>query len=139
VALDSALTGNSAWDRPVVSDINHITDFALVIVLTDTGETGRAWIEQVKQEMGSVPLTMVTSAQAGPLLQPYLASGQIQGITSGLAGGAMYEQKSGRMNLANQFWGSFQSGSLAGVLLLVVGGVFSVILKTTGQARKKKA
>jgi hypothetical protein len=138
-AAPVALSGETAWDRPVVADISKLTDFALVIVMTDTAETGRAWIEQVKREMGGVPLTMVTSAQAEPLLLPYLDSDQIQGITSGLAGGAMYEQKSGRMNLANQFWGSYQSGSLAGVLLLVVGGVFSVILTVTGQSRKKKA
>ena len=102
-------------------------------------ETGRAWIEQVKPQMGGVPLAMVASAQAGPLLLPYLDSGQLNGLSVGLMGGAMYEQKSGRINLANQYWGSFQSGSLAGLLLLIVGGVFSVIFSIAGWTRKRKA
>ncbi len=82
---------------------------------------------------------MVASAQAGPLLQPYLDSGQINGLSVGLMGGAMYEKKSGRINLANQYWGSFQSGSVAGLLLLIVGGVFSVIFSIAGWNRKRKA
>ena len=114
-----------AWDHSAVLGVNSLQDFALVIVLTDSPETGRAWIEQVQPVLGSVPLTMITSAQAGPLLQPYYDSGQIQGMAVGLQGGAMYEQRSGRVNLANRFWGSYQTGLLAGLLLLVIGGIIS--------------
>ncbi len=127
-SLDTPISGVPAWDHPAVVGLGSLQDFALVIVLTDSPETGRAWIEQVQPVLGSVPLSMVASAQAGPLLQPYYDSGQIQGMTVGLQGGALYEQRSGRVSLANRFWGAYQSGSLAGLLLLLIGGIISAVL-----------
>ncbi|WP_322509286.1 zinc ribbon domain-containing protein, partial [Anaerolinea sp.] len=91
-ALDTALTGVGAWDRPVAQGVNSIQDFVLVIVLTDSPEVGRAWVEQVQPLLGSVPLMMITSAQAEPMLAPYLGSAQVQGLVSGLRGGAGYER-----------------------------------------------
>ena len=64
VALDTSVTGQLPWQRPALQGINSLQDFALVIVLTDSAETGRAWVEQVQPMLGSTPLTMVTSAQA---------------------------------------------------------------------------
>lgn len=140
-ALDTPLTGLPAWDHLAAQGLSGLADFAMVIVLTDSPETGRAWIEQVQPVLSGVPLSMVTSAQAGPLLLPYYDSGQVQGMTSGLQGGVLYEQKSGRVNLANRFWGTFQSGSLAGFLLLVIGGIISAVLGSPGRkpAQKGKA
>jgi hypothetical protein len=140
-AIDTPLTGTLAWDYPAVAGLGGLNDFALVIVITDSPETGRTWVEQVQPMLGSVPLAMVTSAQAGPMLQPYYASGQIQGMAVGLQGGALYEQKSGRVNLANRFWGSYQTGMLAGVLLLIIGGIISGVLGLSNRkpAQKGKA
>ena len=126
--MDTPITGMAAWDHPAVLGLASLQDFALVVVLTDSPETGRAWIEQVQPVLSSVPLSMIASAQAGPLLQPYYDLGQIQGMTVGLQGGALYEQRSGRVNLANRFWGAYQSGSLAGLLLLLIGGIISAVL-----------
>ncbi len=137
-ASDTPLSGMPAWDHAAVQGVNSLQDFALVIVLTDSPETGRAWIEQVLPVLGSVPLTMVTSAQAGPMLQPYFDSAQIQGMVVGLQGGAMYEQKSGRVSLANRFWGSYQTGILAGVLLLILGGIISGVLGMSNRKPAKK-
>lgn len=140
-ALDTPLTGIPAWEHQAALGLNSLQDFSLVIVLTDSPETGRAWIEQVQPVLSQVPLAMVTSAQAAPLLQPYYDSGQIQGMTSGMQGGAMYEQRTGRVSTANQFLGAFQSGSLAGILLIIVGGIISAVLGVSGRkpAQKGKA
>ena len=127
-SLDTPISGIPAWDHPAVIGLGSLQDFALVVVITDSPETGRAWIEQVQPVLGSVPLSMVASAQAGPLLQPYYDSGQIQGMTVGLQGGALYEQRSGRVSLANRFWGAYQSGSLVGLLLLLIGGIISAVI-----------
>ena len=87
VALDTSVTGQLPWQRPALQNIDSLQDLALVIVLTDSAETGRAWVEQVQPMLGRTPLTMVTSAQAAPLLQPYLKSQQVDGLVSGLYGG----------------------------------------------------
>ncbi len=131
--------GYKVWgEHPALKDVKTIRDFALVLVLTDSAETGRAWVEQVSPRLGSVPLAMVASAQAGPLLLPYVNSGQVTGMLSGLTGGAMYEQKTDRVNLANLSWNSYQSGMLAGILMLVIGGVISAGINVARKPRAKK-
>lgn len=137
-ALDTPLNGIPAWEHPAAVSLQSLQDFALILVLTDSPETGRAWIEQVQPTLQSVPLSMVTSAQAGPLLQPYFDSGQIQGLSVGLQGGAFYEQKSGRVNLANRFWGAYQSAALVGLILLAIGGTVSALLGSTSRKSKPK-
>jgi hypothetical protein len=83
--MDWVKTGQNAWQHPALEGIQHITDFSLVLVLTDSGDTGRMWIEQVQPSLGDVPMMMITTAQSAPILSPYLAGGQIDGLISGLA------------------------------------------------------
>lgn len=137
-ALDTPLNGVPAWEHPAASGLQSLQDFALILVLTDSPETGRAWIEQVQPTLQGIPLSMVVSAQAGPLLQPYFDSGQLQGLSVGLQGGAFYEQKSGRVNLANRFWGAYQSALLLGLILLAIGGTTSALLGSTSRKPKPK-
>ena len=137
-ALDTPLNGVPAWEHPAAAGLQSLQDFALILVLTDSPETGRAWIEQVQPTLQGVPLSMVTSAQAGPLLQPYFDSGQLQGLSVGLQGGAFYEQKSGRVNLANRFWGAYQSAALVGLILLAIGGTVSALLGSASRKPKPK-
>ena len=121
--------GAEAWaSSPVLSGIADIKNFKQVIVLTDRAEIGRAWVEQVQPLLGKVPLLMVSSTQAGPLLEPYVSSKQIQGMVSGLMGGTLYGQWTGRNdpNIAPaRYWGAYQAGLLVAFLLVLVGGVFS--------------
>ena len=64
-----------------------------------TLESGRVWVEQLQNQkqidatLANKPLLMVASAQAGPLLQPYVLSGQITGMISGISDAAKYETK----------------------------------------------
>jgi len=138
-AIDTPLSGVKGWDHAAVSGVRSLQDFSLVIVLTDSPETGRAWIEQVQPVLGSVPLMMVTSAQAGPMLQPYFDSSQIQGMVVGLQGGAMYEQMTGRVNQANRFYGAYQTGILVGLLLLILGGIISGVMGVSTQKQAQKS
>ncbi len=66
----------------------------LVIVLTEDAQKGRDWIEQVQTDRSDIPLMIVTSAQAAPILRPYLVTEkggrgvkQITGLVSGMPGG----------------------------------------------------
>ncbi|MBN1371862.1 MAG: hypothetical protein JW987_07965 [Anaerolineaceae bacterium] len=139
VALDTSVTGQLPWQRPALQGIYNLQDFALVIMLTDSAETGRAWVEQVQPMLGSTPLTMVTSAQAAPLLQPYLKSQQVDGLVSGLYGGAMYEKRSGRVSLPAGYYMGYQGAFLVGILVLFLGGIISMVMSMNRRAKKGKA
>ncbi len=138
-ALDTALTGVGAWDRPAAQGVNGIQDFGLVIVLTDSPEVGRAWVEQVQPLLGSVPLMMITSAQAEPMLAPYLGSAQVQGLVSGLRGGAGYERLMSAGGEATRFWGAYQSGVLMALVLFLFGIAISALSGRGGRSGRRKA
>lgn len=138
VAAPMDQNGSPAWENPVLQGIQTIQDFKMVLVLTDSVETGRAWVEQVQPVLGSVPLTMVSSAQAGPLLQPYLDAGQIKGLVNGLMGGAMYEQRYGKLNLANKDWNAYQLGYAAGIIMLILGSAFSALRRVAQKPKKAR-
>jgi hypothetical protein len=129
-AAPSTLDFQPAWgENTFLKDVKGLNDFSQVIVLTDRAEVGRAWVEQVQPQLGKVPLLVVASAQAAPLLQPYFESGQIAGMTSGLLGGALYAQETGlNLSRASVYFPAYQIGVLLAFAITLVGGlVFGVI------------
>jgi hypothetical protein len=110
-----------------LQNVAALDGFALVIVATDNPETARAWIEQAYPRLNGKPLVMVVSAQAGPMVRPYFDAypRQIQGLVSGLAGGAAYESTFGRSGSATTYWGSFSLGLLTACLLIILGGALN--------------
>lgn len=120
------LGGELVWDAPALQDIHSIQDFSTVIVLTDSAETGRIWVEQVQPLMGDVPLLMVTSSQAGPMMAPFVQSGQVTGMVSGMIGGFIYSQWAGQADTpAAGYLASYQFGVLLAFALALLGGLFS--------------
>ncbi|MHC1783009.1 MAG: hypothetical protein AB9891_09690 [Anaerolineaceae bacterium] len=127
-----------AWDSPALQGINLLSDFSAVIVITDNAEVMRNWVEQVQPTLGQSPLFVVLSAQAGPLIQPYYESNQVQGGLSGLLGGAMYSQILGRTGFADSYLNAFQIGAFIAVLAILGGGLFQLLStlfsrKTSGE------
>jgi hypothetical protein len=129
--------GNSAWEIPPLQSITSLSNFAMLIVLTENPDTARAWIEQVQPAMGASPMVMVLSAQAEPLVRPYYEaqSPQVQGLVVGLASGAAYEALLGRQGPAAAYWDSFSVGMLVALILILAGGAISFL--TTRLAQKK--
>lgn len=126
-AAPATLEGNfDIWKQPFLANVKGLDGFSQVIVLTDSAETGRAWIEQVKPLMGTAPLLMVTSAQAAPLLMPYLQSQQVNGMVSGFLGGVTYGQWRHVDTPADPYWESYQVGVLLAVGVILFGGLFSL-------------
>lgn len=126
-----------AWDSPALQGINLLSDFSAVIVITDSAEGMRNWVEQIQPSLGQTPLFVVLSAQAGPLVQPYFESDQIQGGISGLLGGAMYSQILGRIGAADPYLNAFQAGVFLAVLAILGGGLYHWISSLL--TRKKDA
>jgi hypothetical protein len=129
-AAPVTLSGAQAWQNTFLKDLPKdrpgLQGFSQVIVLTDRAESGRAWIEQVQPLMSGVPLYMVTSAQAAPLLLPYAQSGQVAGIVSGLLGGAMYAQLSNQPGSpALNYLAAYQIAVVLAIGIVLVGGLIS--------------
>ena len=116
---------------------NRFADFAAVIVITDQAESGLVWVEQLtlaKQSdpsLAAQPLLVAASAQAGPMLQPYVTSGQVTGMVAGIAQSAGYEHlaNTDRPGLARTYWDAFGAGLMLAVLAIVLGSLWNVFMK----------
>ena len=64
------------------ANVGSFSEYAAVIVMSDHAESGRVWVEQLQNRkqldpaLANQPLLVIASAQAGPLLQPYVSSRQ---------------------------------------------------------------
>ena len=112
--------------KPLAQDVNAFSDYALVILLTDRAESVRAWVEQTAAYRDNRPLVVVSSAQAAPMIQPYLLSRQVSALVSGLRGGAAFEGATGQAGPAQQYWDAYNLSLLAAVALLFLGGMWNL-------------
>lgn len=113
--------------------VESLSEFSAVVVLTDHAESGRIWVEQlaalkqVDPALTNQPLLVVSSAQAGPLLQPYVSSGQITGMVSGLSDAATYEfVNNGRPGIARTYWDTFGVGLMTAIAAITLGSLWSL-------------
>jgi hypothetical protein len=139
------LPGGSAGIVGFLTSPNRVTsaaaqsfsEYSAVFVLTDHAESGRAWVEQldVAKQMDPAlvnqPVILVTSAQAGPLLQPYVSSKQAAGMVNGLADAARFEYANAipdANRIARHYWDAFGIGILMAVILIIIGSVWSLVI-----------
>jgi len=84
-------------------------------------------LKQMDPTLATRPLLTVSSAQAGPMLQPYVSSGQIDGLISGMADAARYESiNSSRPGIARSYWDAFGIGIMLAAALIVLGSLWSL-------------
>jgi hypothetical protein len=123
VAAPFTVTGENAWALLPLQNVQRLSDFSLVLLLTDDADVGRVWIEQAGPELGATPMAMVISAQAEPMIRPYYDSGQIKGLVTGLAGGYAY----GDAGPGRSYWNAFGVGILAAEIMILIGAVMSAV------------
>ena len=139
-ALPLTLDGKPAWSQPILQGASQLADFRAVIVLTDDADHARTWIEQVGVRLGDRPLLMVVSAQAAPLVQPYVQSGQVKGMIAGLPGGIQYEILTQRtLGNARMAWNAYQAGMLLLVLMILIGGIYQAVSGLIKTPKRKRA
>ncbi len=115
------------WVSPVLQQVRALSDFASIIVLTDSAESGRTWVEQTTGLRGNSSMVVVSSAQAGPILLPYADSAQINGLVAGLYGAVGPEQANGGLpGLVRQYWDGYSMGLYLAVVLIIAGGVWNL-------------
>jgi len=119
-----------AWEDTPLENIEKISDFGALIVITENADTARYWIEQVKPSLGETPLLVVISAQSAPMMQPYFDSGQVNGYIAGQSDGAAYEKLNGTEGSASTHFSTLQVSLLVVAILIFVGGLISLIVRT---------
>lgn len=126
------------------SGVESFSQYDALVVMTDHAESGRVWVEQfdaqkqIDPALANKPLLMIASAQAGPLLQPYLSSQQITGMVSGLSEAARYEYiNSSRPGIARSYWDAFGIGLMMSIALIMIGSLWSLF--TGIRARRAEA
>ena len=124
--------------------VTSLSEYAAVILLTDHAESARSWVEQLNAQkqkdpsLANQPLLVVASAQAAPMLQPYVSSRQITGMVSGLPDAVRYEfVNNSRPGTARIYWDSFGVGLLMAVALITIGSLWSLF--TGIRARRAEA
>lgn len=140
--LPYSLDGVDVWTNSPLEGVTALGDFRLLLVLTDDPDTARAWIEQVGGALKAkgTPLAMVTSAQAEPLVRPYYQGlpRQLDGLVSGIAGGAAYENAMGSPGPARLSWDAFSASLLVAFLTILVGAFVGVVSKILLKDTKKQ-
>ncbi len=121
---------HTPWASAPLNDVNLLSDFEMVVIITDNADTVRSWVEQVQPHIGDTPLITVISAQAEPLVRPYFGQGadaQVRGIISGIIGGVSYEVAIGQRNLGGSYWDAFSVSLILAVGVILLGGVLQVV------------
>ncbi len=81
---------------------------------------------------------MGISAQAEPILYPYYLSGQVDGLVSGLLGGATYEQMLSQRGLGRKYWDSYSIGLLLAEILIVIGAMINFLAALRARQKRQK-
>lgn len=125
---------------PVLKDVEKAQDFALVVSM-NTGPGGYgvpdAWVRQI-HVAEKVPLALAVTAIMGPQTQPYLQSGQIQGLLIGLRSAAEYEKLLEKPGIATAQMDA-QSAAHAVILILIVIGNVSYFMDRKNKNKGAKA
>lgn len=127
--------GLPAWESAAAQDIHSYTDYALIILLTDRAESARAWVEQTEGQRDGRPMLVVSSAQSAPMILPYFISGQVNGLVSGVLGGAAFADEADFSTAARLYWNSFHLAALVVLILIVFGGLWNWIAGMRARAR----
>ncbi len=139
-AISYDVNFSRAWDSPQLQGVNSFSDFAAFILVTDSADSARAWLEQISSARGAMPVVVISSAQSAPMIQPYYASGQITGLVGGLQGGAIFEQNNnGRPGTARIYWDAYSIGMLIAAALILIGGLWNLFAGSRDRAAAREA
>jgi hypothetical protein len=123
---------------PVMEGIERAQDFDLIVSM-NTGPGGYgvpdAWVRQI-HVAEKVPLALAVTAIMGPQTQPYLQSGQIQGLLIGLRSAAEYEGLLEAPGIATAQMDA-QSAAHTVILVLIILGNISYLMDR--KSKKKGA
>ena len=126
--------GAAGTDSMTLSQMLDQGGYTGVLVLSGQFESAQAWVEQWYAIAPETSLNLLVTAQAGPLLQPYVESGQINGMVSGLTEAVAVEAYLGQKGAATAVWQAYQ----VGILVMIGGLAFGAIAGSASFPYKNK-
>jgi hypothetical protein len=131
--LPYTLAGDDPWSRAPLNAVNSLADFGMVIVFANDADTARAWIEQTGPVLkaNQIPLLLVVSAQAGPLLRPYVdtASSPVKAMLAGLPDNAAFENMTTRYSPGrHEIWDAFSLSLPIAALVILTGNLAGAVI-----------
>jgi len=99
-------------------------DFEGILVLSDSYDGAKTWIEQLYAQFSEVTINLITTAQAGPLLLPYYESHQLGGLVSGLSEARQMTAYLNVENSTSHLWEAYRTGVLMMIIVIVLGLFF---------------
>lgn len=122
--------GVYAWDQTPFQNVQRISDFAAILLLSDNTDTSRLWIEQFSPLLEETPLLVIASNQAAPMIQPYVQNGQAAGMLAGLPGLAAYQQLSGgTASLSPGYMDAYQAGLVLIIVLILLFSLYYLVMQ----------
>ena len=129
-----------AWAAEPWSGITTLSQFTAFVIVTDNADSARAWIEQTSSTRGAMPIVVISSAQAAPMIRPYFDSQQISGLVAGLYDGAVFEQNNlNRPGTTRIYWDAYNIGLLLAMVLILLGGLWNLVLGLRDRAAAREA
>lgn len=118
----------SPWSTQILSDVEKLSDFAAVVVLSSGTESARNWVEQTGSRLGTRPLVMVLTTGISPVVRPYYEAQQpqVDGFLAGLRSAVTYEQVLGGSGMASRLWDAYGGGMWVAIGALSVGVAYGV-------------
>ena len=102
---------------------------ALVLLVSDSAEFVRMWLEQISPWQPGIKTSAITTAVSAPILLPYHDSGQLKGLVAGLADAKALNVEP--QNVVNQR--AYQVGMLLMLVILLLG----MIMKADEDAQRR--
>lgn len=102
----------------------NLADYDVMIIMIDSLQSARNWIELVIPGFAGKPVMMISSTQEVAMLLPYVDSAQINGLIAGLQESSLYAAALGGKTQSAILWRSYQAGLLIMLGLMLVGIVF---------------
>ena len=137
-SLPVGLNLENTVEMASLTGIKTLNDFEAIMILTDNPDTARTWVEQVRPRLTKPAIWMAVSSQVITLVRPYVRSGQIDGLISGVYGAASFEQIIQQPGAAAQIWNGYYTALLLSMVMIIAGGFVNFIGFSILRARNKR-
>jgi len=141
-SLPYTLDNKDPWYAPPLDAVNTLADFNMVIVITNDADTARAWIEQTGQYLqdSHVPLLLVVSAQAEPLVRPYTEGEAplVKALLAGIVDHAAYENITSRYSPGrHEIWDALSLTLPIAALIIVIGILSGAVITAIKEGQEE--
>jgi hypothetical protein len=97
-----------------------------VFILADSYEGASFWVEQFAARQPALPLYLLVTAQAAPMLRPYEDSGQVAALATGISGINAADASVDESGPALHFRAAYQTGTLLLAVMIILGAILSI-------------